>query len=349
MAQGKVLGCGIPTVYILPVGGGDPLAEVKASSLSWKRTLDEISDCRVQAAADQDSQCLTLLSTLEPFSYEISCYRDATEAWVGPLIEPAYTATELTIQARDLFQWFERRVLPFDRTFTATDLSIIAATYLDDALSLDPTPNISFSVVPCGVVGDRTVLGITYRRAADEVRELARGGLDFTTVGRRILFGGAEISSPRLPILTKEFFEITNLRLVGTQKANHVYVFGATPDGVTTPLVGEAGGDDVPLIQMTVQEPSIRDVPSATAAARTRWDFWRHAPIFITGRFLEDCPLDINDLIPGSIATIRQQVGFRYVDQDCRLVSVECAYDAGDSGLKETVRGVFEPVGTQSF
>lgn len=346
MAGDKRLGCGIPSVYITRVGGGQRLTEVKASRVAWRRALDEISDSRVDIATGQDAKCAAVLNELEPFLYETSIYRDDSEAWVGPLTEPAYTINDMSIQSRDLFQWFERRVLPFDRTFVDVDLATIAAQLLVDALDIDPSPNISFTVNNCGVIGSRTVLGITYRRAADEVRELARSGLDFTAVGRRILFGGKEVISPRLPTLTAEMFEIQNFRLVGMSKANHVIVLGATPPGVTTPLVGIAGGDDPPIVTTTVQEPSILDIPSATAAAETRWDLLHLAPQYVTGRFLEDAPVSIDDLIPGCIAEIRQQVGYRYIEGDFRLVGVLVSADVGSDGVKESVDAVFQPVGS---
>lgn len=344
---GKILGCGIPSVYITTVGGGTRLAEVKAKNVTWGRSLDEISQARVVAAAGQDAECTAVLNELDGFRYEMNVYRDATEEWVGPVTEPSYTRDETTIEARDLFQWFERRILPVDRSFVDTDLSIIAAQYMVDALAIDESPNISFTVNPCGVMGTRQVLGITYRRCADEVRELARGGFDFTAVGRRILCGGKEVSSPRLPTLTEDVFEIQNFRKAGLQMANDVYVLGAVPSGVQTPLVGHAGGPpDFPVVQITVQEPSILDIPSANAAAETRLEFWRSAPEYITGRFYETVPVGIEDLVPGVITRIRQQVGFRYVDADYRLMQMQVSVDVGNDGVKETVGAVWQPLGS---
>lgn len=346
---GKILGCGTPSVYLTRVGGGQRLAKLDVTAVVWRRALDEISDCRVHLSVSQrDVRCAQVLGDIDDtWAYELNVYRDADEAWVGPLTEPVYTFTDMTIQARDLVQWFERRILPYDRAFVDTDLATIAAQYMVDALAIDPSPNISFSVNPCGVEGDRSVLGITYRRAADEIRELARGGLDFTTVGRTVLFGGKEIGAPRLPILTESSFEISSYRLAGLQSANHWFVFGATPTGVTTPLVGEAGGlPNTPIVQLTAQEPSILDIPSATAAAQSRFELLRTAPKMIAGRFLETAPIHINDLIPGSIAEIRQQVGFKRVEGEYRLLAVECTADVSDRGVVETVSGVFEPIGS---
>lgn len=348
MATGRLLGCGVPSVYITDVGGGQPLAKLDVTSVTWGRVLDEVSNARVHVSVQQeDPRCSALLGKLEPWEYELLIHRDADEVWAGPVMEPTYTWNDMTITARDLVQWFERRILPRDRAFTDVDLGTIAARYLADALEIDDSPNISFSVGLSGVTGTRSVLGINKRRAADELRELARGALDFTTVGRTIRFGGKELDVPRLPLLTERSFEITQVRKAGLQMGNHWFVFGTTPSGVTTPLVGEAGGPpNTPIVQQVVNEPSVKDLNSATAAAETRYDLFRTAPEMITGRFLETAPVDINDLVPGSVAEIRQQVGFKRIDGEYRLLSIEDSWNATENGIVETVNGIFEPLGS---
>lgn len=346
MAEGKRLGCKMPTAYIQTVGGNERLAELRLSSISYRRALDEISECRIQLAAAQDAQCIRVLNELEAWEHEIGVFRDVYESWSGPVTEASYTYVDAAITARDMFEWFERRILPRDRSFANTDLATIAVAYLTDALAVDNSMGISFFANPCGILGNRAVLGVTKRRAADEVREICRGGLDFTTIGRQVRFGGKEIATSRLPTLTADIFEIAPFRIAGLQKANHVFVLGATPAGVTTPLVGEAGGSEFPVVQQTYSEPSVLDVTSANAAAATRWDLLHDSPQYITGRFLEDAPIATEDLIPGAITTIRQQVGFRSVDADFRLMAVEFSNEFSDSGFTERVSGVFQPVGT---
>lgn len=341
----KRLGCGEPTVYINTVGGDERLAALNISSVTYGRRLDEISECRVELAAGQDAKCAELLAKMDGWYFEASVFRDAEEAWVGPITELAYTQNTITLTARDMYQWFERRILPIDRAFVNTDLSIIAVTYLSDALNIDTTPNIIFTAFPCGINGTRSILGITKRRAADEIRELARGGLDFTTIRREVRFGGKEVFLPRLPTLTEDIFEITNFRKAGLQMANHIFVFGNTPQGVTTPLVGEAGGMSLPIVQTTFSEPSVLDVPSANAAAKTRWDLLNFSPEYVTGRLLEDAPVELEDLIPGAIVPVRQQVGYRYINNNFRLVAVEVSASVGQ-GLTERVGLVLQSEGT---
>jgi len=339
------LGCGHPRAFIQSVGGTNPITELAVSNVSWGRRLDELSDGRVVLGETQDAACLPVLASLTPFSHELAIWRDSEEVWVGPVSEPIYTLGGLTIPARDLFQWFERRLLPFDRVFTDVDLSVIAAAYIDDALSRDNTPAIATDVNLCGITGTRSVASTAFRRAADEIRELARTGLDFTVVRRRVIFGGIEIAVPNLPTLTADIFEVGEVRLAGLEMGNEITVFGSPPEGVTTPIYGQAGGVDVPLVQQTYSEPSILDLASATSAAETRYALLRSAPLYVTGRLLESAPVSMADLIPGAHAKFVQQVGFRSFDETMRLVAVDVDATASDDGETETVRLTMQPLG----
>lgn len=348
LPRGARLGCGSHQVYLTNLGGTQRLAPLGFSSLSYGRRLDEMTAARIDLTVAQDASCLPYLSILEPFTHEISIYRDDVEVWAGPITEPIFRYDSATLDARDIFQYFERRILPFTRTFVAQDLALIATRYIEDALSIDTSPNISISTAPCGVIGTRAVADFEYRRAADEIRELARTGLDFTALARTIRFGGATIATNPLPTLTESIFEVAEVRLAGLQMANDVFVFGSSTVGVTTPTVGRAGGFDLPVIQQTYQEPSILDVLSADDAARTRLDFLRTAPVYISGRLDEDAPVAFSSLVPGAVAPVRQQVGFRSVNTTGRLMEVAVSVTKSESGEEENVRLTIEPIGTEA-
>lgn len=343
---GVRLGCGDYRVFIQTVGGTEILAELVWQNLTFSRRLDEMSDATVDLAAEQDAECLAHLRNINPFYHELSIYRDGTEIWVGPITEPSYTYEGARIAARDLFQWFERRLLPVDRTFSGTDLTVIAQTYADDALDQDPSPNITIVASLSGIPGYRSVLAALKRRAADEIRELARTGLDFTAIGRTIHFGGEEIGTPELPQLTEDVLEIAEARLAGLSMANDIYVLGSSGGGVGSPTVGHDGGFATPLIQQTYSEPSIQDVSSADRAATTRLDLLRDPPFYITGRLLEDAPIAFSHLIPGARVHVGQQVGFRRISVDMRLLTVDVSVEARDDGVTDDIRISLEPRGT---
>lgn len=342
----KRLGCGDYRVFLQRVGGTEILAELHWSTLRFSRRLDDMSDATVEIGTEQDEECIAHLGAIDPFTYEIAIWRDGVESWVGPVQDPTYNYDGAIIPARDLFWWFERRLLLTDRTYVATDLAEIAQQYVADALAQDPTPNISITATLTGVLGTRVVTSTLYRRAADELRELARTGLDFTAIARTIRFGGEEIPAHPLVTLTSDIFEVAPARLAGEALANDVYVLGSSGAGVSSPTVGHYGGYDIPLVQQVYSEPAILDVSSADHAAQTRWDLLRSPPYYITGRLLENAPIAFDDLIPGARVRVAQQVGFRRIVEDMRLLTVDVDAGATEDGVTEHVRLSLEPLGS---
>lgn len=344
---GKRLGCGDYRVFIQTVGGGKVEAELLHTGLRFSRRLDGMSEARVELGAEQDAECIPLLGSLDPYTHEIALWRDEEEVWVGVLTEPDYTYESLSLPALDLFFWFKRRVLPTTRGFVGEDLATIAKIYANDALDQDTTPNVTVIATPTGVLGDRAVVSTLYRYAADEIQELARTGLDYTVIGREVRFGGREISTPSLVTLTEDVFEVRSARLAGLALANDIIVLGTSSGSVSSPVVGRATTTSQPLVQQVYSERSILDVSSATVAAETRLDLLEDPPFFITGRLLETAPINFDDLVPGAKVTLSQQVGFRRIDADMRLLGVDVSATAADNGVTESVELTLEPVGTR--
>ena len=335
--RGEILGCGTPTAYLTDISGDRRLASIDLTGLSYSRRLDDTSECRIDLGAEQaDIRCPRALADAEPWRYGLTVYRDADRAWDGPLTEAAFGYDGMTLQGRDGFAWFERRVHPVDRSFVDIDLSTIAATFMSDALSVDDSPTISFSVAPSGILGTRAVNALSFTRVSDSLRELFRTGIDFTVVGRRIyLF--PEVDDDPILNLTENNFEVTGARLAGLDSANDVIVLGAQPQGVTTPLYWRAGGVDTPLIQQVYSDPSILDTDSATAAAESRWRMVNRAPLYVTGVLLESAAISFNNLVCGRRVRLRQRVGFKTIDQTMRISAVDVSYSFSDKGSTEVI------------
>lgn len=342
---GKRLGCGVHQVFLTSVGGSGRSDQLEWTNLNYGRKLDEKSEGRVVAGVGQSAACLTTLQSLEPFSNEIVIHRDSAAVWSGPVETPVFTYDDVSIPARDVMQWLDRRWLAQTHGYVDVDLSLIAAYYIDDALSQDSSPNIEVSSSLSGILGTRSVVPTQFRRAADEIRELARTGLDWTVINRRIMLFGVEMTGRSFPILTSDIFEIENASPNGLQKANDIAVIGSGTSGVSLGPVGRAGGADIPLIQQSYSEPTILDQNSATVAAESRYAFTRTAPLYITGRLLESAPVDFDDLIPGIRVPVQQQVGVRYINDTFRLSAVDVSAEHRDDGYTEAVRLTLTPLG----
>jgi hypothetical protein len=339
-----ILGCEEWRVYIAERGGGKLLAELPYDSLTVGRVLGDISSASVSILADLDSACAPLLADVEPWQHEIVCFRNGDEAWAGPLTEPVWEPLTLTLPARDLFSWFERRDLPIDRSFTTTDLTDIFGVYLADAYGLEPTPNITFvRNGDSGVQGARSVTTVSSTRTADALRELSRSGVNFTMVGRILIYGGDPIPPEPVFVLRDECVENAKVRKAGLNTANRVTVKGGTPTGTTTQVTSTAGNPDarLGLLQLTVTESTILDPGSAMGAAANRLRFLDPSPRYLDCDLLENTPIRFSDLRPGIRVDAALTVGFRTEVGPYRLSAVSVSVSADGS---EKISGTFVPL-----
>lgn len=349
-AVGGKLGCGEYVVRIQDRGGDPVRTELEWQSLSYGRKVDDMSDARVTVGADglADEECCQALSGLQAWKHEISIWRDGVEAWVGVVGDPEYTADGVTIPARDLFQWMERRNLEHDRTFTGVDLALVFRQYVLDALDRDTSPNITVELYTSGAIGDRSIVALARRRAADELRELARTGVDFTMIGRRMLVGGEELPLSPLPPLTEAVIDDPRLTVRGLDAASEVIVVGSTDENSDIPHSGvaRAVSSEIGLVQVTVSESSIKDDDSCESAAQSRVDLLSGTAEFLDVTLLPEATVDFADLIPGTRWPVGVRVACREVAGTFRLAEVRVDASVSDQGDTETVRVLLEPLGT---
>jgi hypothetical protein len=320
------------------------------SSLQYGRRLDDITSATVTVGAPglSDEACCECLSMFNPWQHEVVIFRDGALVWAGPITEPVFERNKVTIVARDLFEWFERRVLRRDHTGTK-DLATFFSEYAQDALDQDNSMNITISPSPTGIVGTREVLAALYRRAADELRELARTGLDFTAVGRNIRCGGEEVPTPPLIALTEDIFDEAKLTLAGLSMGTDMIVLGGNGSATNTPFAAEVGGldDRLGLVTLTFNEPGILDNQSALAAARTRHDMFKYPPPYLTGRILGRAPIRFGDLIPGVRMDWNGDIGCRDTSGSFRLLAIDVTVDASTGGVTERIVPTLVPLGTE--
>lgn len=341
------------------------LTELPFASLGMGRRLDEVSEANVVVTASslnnargwtetERDRCCGYLAELNPWEHELALWRDGDPdddepAWVGPILEPEWGTGGVVIPARDLAQWFERRLLERDRVFVGEDLADIFYRYVVDALRRDPTPNITVNPTPTGITGDRTVLADARRRAMDELRELARTGLDFTAKGRRILVGGSEIDTDPLGKLLTEHFagDGPRRKLAGLDAITEPTVIGAR-QATGRPIIATAGGidPDLGLLQDVHSESSIEDEASAQAAADTRHDMLATAPEIITGTLDAGAPVSFSDLVPGARADLRLRLFCLDVVGTYRLQDVTVSVSSSGNVTSEEVGVTFVTLGT---
>lgn len=339
-----MLGRGVHHAQVRTRGGESIVADLDWSSLRYGRRLDDMSDAEVVVTGDD----LSSLAGIDAWQHELVIYRGdgPTPAWAGPLnLPPRLTVESATIRARDGFAWFERRPLLSDLAFYNTDLADIFEAVAEAALVRDPSPGITVAARRTGIVGDRVIVGAQRRRAADELRELADTGVDWTFVGRSMLVGGEEVPTEVAFPLTDA--DIEDPTIDPAEPATMVSAVGANGGEAGTPLVADAGGVDSArgLVHVVVNAPGIQDMGSLQVHADAQLRILREAQDFFSATLTERAGVAMGDLVPGARVSVAVGQLARELVADLRLTSVTVQAQQTDEGEREQVGVELAPLG----
>ena len=314
-------------VAVTPRNGLGNIGFLEATSIIWNRLLDDSSSAQIKVnLAGGNTDCCELAGKLRTWGHQIRISRDGVLVWEGPIVHLEYGRDELFVDARDVSAWLGRRVIRSVLDFrTPTDLSEIARQLIEHGFQRDD-PNVMqyLSVEAAKVKGERYYGLDEPKYVLDELNELARTGVDYTVVGRRIAVF-PELSANTLPVLRQDDF-LDELRVVedGLGGATYAQVRGA---GVT----GHFGGtsDFYGLIERAAIEDNILDETSANLRAEAIVEAGNPMPIYVstqgTARLACTAPVDINQLVPGIRVPITLAIGevCRAVSTTMRLLSVQ--------------------------
>lgn len=327
---GGVLGCGPSTLVIADRGGARQVADLGTPQLSWARKLGDMTELRATIPVTPDEPL-----DVRPWVHEAQVWRDGNLEWVGPLRTPSYTRTTVTIPARDLWMWLERRWLPNDINLT-TDLGALFELLARDALDQDASPNITLDIDPAGVIGSRIYTQREYVRAADALRELGRTAVDWTMIGRTLRAGGRALDVPDMPPLLDHMVANPNWVPRGEEAASDVAVLGGTPSGGQ--VVGRAtrNNPDTGLVQLVLNEPLLDDQESADANADAQVDWRNDEPGTLTCDLTPDGPA-MSQLIPGARCAVALSIGCLELVRELRLDQVQVTQNVGNEGVTERV------------
>lgn len=316
-----------------------------AAALSWSRLLDDTSEAVVEVPY-QGPDCCELLGAAAPWCNEIALYRDGLLVWQGPIETIDYGRETTTISAKDVTAWLAHRVIKRLIDYSAAgagpaDLAVIAEALVRHGLGQDD-PGVEQYLLTrlSGVTGERR-----YEPNAstvyDELAELARTGVDFTALGRRIILAG-ELPLARLAQLQDEHFA-GELRVIkdGRQAATAATVVGK---GVT----GEAGGvGPCGLLETLANEQEILDQASARAEAEAIVQAGT-SPVRLVvpdgSALVPEAPVGINELIPGVVVPVASTETCFELTAELRLQRLQVSFEA-DAGERVAVSLV--PVGVE--
>ncbi|MFI9591233.1 hypothetical protein [Nonomuraea sp. NPDC052265] len=340
------LGC--PETYTVAIAdrtGGREYGTVEASALDWSRILDDTSEANITVPY-RGEECCELLGNTRTWCNSLTIYRDQKRVWEGPITRIAHRGDDTMIAARDVTQWLFRRKIRelLDYTGTnAADLAMIARILIEHGFEPDDPNVLAYLwVTASGIIGERKYAANS-GYVLDHLRELARTGVDFTVLGRRIILTG-EGPLGRLPGLTDEHF-VGPLSVIedGLAAITHATVIGKG-------VMAEAGGTGTcGLLEFIATEEEIQDAASAKAEANALVAAGDPAPVFLEipddSQLAPEAPIGIQDLIPGVTVPVTSTATCRTIAAELRLLRVRVTFTEADG---EKVGITLAPLGVDT-
>jgi hypothetical protein len=217
-AQGS-LGCGSYRVFVYQQGGQIRLGELEPlDHMTFTRVRDDISSCNAFTSG-YSTDCGAFYSTLRCWMHELVVFRDGVRVWEGPITRIGFTATSVEIEAKDVMAYAYRRILRqgYNDAYRLVQLGTggkpneylgllsavkRASMLITQGLApYDPNvlPYLTTIEYPDDALESRVVADWS-RSVWEEVDDLAAtAGIDYTTVGRRIIIWDTHRAIGRLP------------------------------------------------------------------------------------------------------------------------------------------------------
>ena len=328
---------------------GQTVMELDFVRLDWQRVLDAVSVAHVVVPPN----CCGKLKDVWPWRHELHISRAGEQVWEGPIMVQANCRSGIVIEARDVLQWGQRRVIHNDHCWDPACLgnpigSVQAAEALiRDGYAPDDPRVLPHLTVVAGAIG--VVSGRVYKANSKYVltalHDLAKGSLDFTVVGRRIILMEEGQSIGRTSLLTCEHFGGDICTTTdGYATATRAVVTGDKDTGV----MGSFGGVDpyFGLIEVLQEDEQITSSATATDQARGIVNGANPPPLLVQppedNGMSPEAPVCMKDLVPGVTVPVAMACTCRTAGQDMRLSKLNVKVDA----TGETVAPLLTPVGT---
>lgn len=322
------------TVAVTPRDGFGNIGFLEASDVNWGRELNDSSSSTIKVGLSGGSpDCCELAGSLRTWGHQIRISRNRVLVWEGPILHLDYGRDELVVTARDVTAWLGRRVVRSILDFrNGEDLSEIARQLIEHGFQRDDPNVLAYMQVQMSNIRGERYYGLDEPKyILDELNELARTGVDYTAIGRRIAVF-PELSTNTLPVLRQDDF-LDELRVTedGLGGATYAQIRGSG-------VVGEFGGssDFYGLLERAEAEDNILDEATAVLRAQAIVEAGNPVPIFVTtpgqSRLACTAPVDINDLVPGVLIPVTLAEGevCRSVSTLMRLISVDVSVTAGE-------------------
>ncbi|QDP45527.1 minor tail protein [Microbacterium phage FuzzBuster] len=368
------------------IGALTDIAEVE-----WNRERDVMSGAKIIISGRSCSEQAPFINSIAPRRHEMVIYRGNQRVWEGPILEGNWYSNRVEIIANDVVDYVRgtpmtkawpnsdnggqvymteriRDILEYELT-TSYDMVVspngVPATVavprweeLDPPANVLPFLEVRSSTGPQGIL-TRSEVEAFEMMVGEHLQNLAEGGLDYTTVGRKLLIWDSAQTIGRTRILTDaDFYGELRVIAAGGEHAAIGHISAQRDEqGGDEPVdpmsgIGNAGAPDpfygvwTRLVSLSSEEGT--DTPTQlvlNSQARRQLVGRNPVPTEILipsgGGLRLSHDLQINELVPGVIMPVRATLNLRPVQQDQRLDKLTVR----ETPAGETVQVSLSPAG----
>lgn len=365
------LSCEKHTVYLYDRGGKRKLGDLgPLSRVKWGRNRDEPSNATVYIES-VGLECAKVMALAETNRTEIVIFRGGERVWEGCVTHISYQGWNVEIQARDVMVYVLRTAMhgEYDNRYPNNGLVLDRVKRIMDAEmarkeACDPAYNVLPHVQYIYATGNATDAGTAAHTLPYELTLFehidsyaARGGLDYTVVGRSILFFDVHTrigQTPMVtagdflgdPVITQYGMELAT-RVIMTDGKGHAGIAGGVDDyygewEILHQAYDENAGP--------VDENDIPTVAEMTSQAKRTYEQGKRPPLVV--RVPDNTSLNpngvltISDLVPGVWIPLSASLPGRTVQQMQKLDSMTVE-ETGEGG--ETISVTMSPAYQEIF
>jgi hypothetical protein len=309
----------------------------RVTALSFKRTLDDTSSASVTCVSEEWADLI------HPWQHEIHIFRNNRLVWCGPVRDKEYDPETGTIvlDCRDLFAWMDFRTARNEIDLLETDVADVFVALMEGALVSDPSPNITIDKTAVGSTIDFYYDPETPKIVAEDLRQMAEAGVDYTTYLRTVIVRGEYLDKApigtllrshlaKMPLVKESGEMVTQLFLTGAGGELHLH-----PDARLTPAQWDL--HPYGLLEQVYDGDKLFDSDDVSAiekAGKARYELMKEPRLFLSDLQLDaSAPVEMEDLIPGRRIDVKMEVGAIPLISMYRLQTLSVEVD----GTSETV------------
>ena len=365
------LSCEKHTAFLYDRGGRRKLASLdQLQRVKWGRKRDDPSTA-VVFVGSPGTECQKALELAETNRVELVIFRGAQRVWEGPITRITYQGTNVELEARDVMVYTVRTAMraEYDNRYPNNGLVLDRVKRIMDAElarkeALDPPINvldhIQYLYANTPDVSDAGTAARTYPMQYSVFEHIdnyaARGGLDYTVVGRAILFFDVHHRIGQTPMVTADdFIGDPIITQYGMELATNVIMTDGKGNWGEAGAIDDYYGEWEVIHQAYDEETASTDAePPSTAElesqAQRSWKQSSKPPLVVripdNTRLNPNGVLTIDDLVPGVWIPLSASLPGRAVSQMQKLDSMTVEETAGKG---EEIKVVLSPAYTDTF